>query len=514
MIEGHSILSLGQQAYYLRTGIAHSVGEQVRRFGLRQDSLWTSNNRQLRDRKAGTMTIQSISTIVFLHVLALVPSLGAAETLAAVQDGKALSVRYAIGVWKEAGDGLELPAGCRCLYAGKDLGPGDFRVSARLKLDRMQGTAASFTMNGSHVGFDGRGGKLFIEGPLFIGRDLSPEAAKPLIKPGRAFDLEIARVSGVTRFSIDNHEILCLENWDGPVERIGFRPHRNRMTLQHFKIQGNLVSPSRPFGTPVFTSGQDGYCGYRIPALAVTPKCTVLAICEGRKNSLSDAGEIDLLVKRSTDNGKTWGPQRVVWHDGRNTCGNPCVVVDRETGGIWLASCRNNSRVFMIHSDDDGKTWSTAAEITAGVKKSDWGWYATGPGSGIQIERGPHKGRLVIPCDHGTPKEYWSHVFYSDDHGKTWTLGGTTQQPAVNECQVVELADGTLMLNMRNYNRSQKTRQVALSDDGGTTWKDQRFSETLIEPVCQAAIERYRWPDQDKPGVILFSNPASASAQD
>ena len=149
------------------------------------------------------------------------------------------------------------------------------------------------------------------------------------------------------------------------------------------------------------------------------------------------------------------------------------------------------------------------------MKKDDWTWYATGPGSGIQIEHGPHQGRLVIPCDHieAETRHYYSHVIYSDDHGKTWQLGGSTPEHQVNECEVVELPDGRLMLNMRNYDRASKNRQVALSDDGGATWKEQRFDPALIEPICQAAIERYRWPGErsgeGSKGAILFSNPAS-----
>ena len=101
--------------------------------------------------------------------------------------------------------------------------------------------------------------------------------------------------------------------------------------------------------------------------------------------------------------------------------------------------------MFVTHSTDDGLSWSDPREITADVKRDDWTWYATGPGSGIQIQHGPHQGRLVIPCDHieaGT-KRYYSHVIYSDDHGKSWQLGGSTPQHQVNECEVVELAGRT-----------------------------------------------------------------------
>ena len=286
-----------------------------------------------------------------------------------------------------------------------------------------------------------------------------------------------------------------------------------------------------PASEPVFISGQGGYHTYRIPALAVTPRGTVLAFCEGRRNSGGDSGDIDLVLKRSGDHGQTWSDQQVVWNDGGDTCGNPCPVVDRETGTIWLVmtwnrgddhenqiiagTSKDTRRIFVSSSGDDGRTWSRPREITADVKSTNWTWYATGPGNGIQIERGPRQGRLIIPCDHieADTKHYYSHIIYSDDHGKTWKLGGSTPEPQVNECEVVELSGGRLMLNMRNYDRAKRSRQVAISEDGGLTWKEQRFDEALIEPICQAAIERYRWPDQGKPGVILFSNPASANGR-
>lgn len=286
-----------------------------------------------------------------------------------------------------------------------------------------------------------------------------------------------------------------------------------------------------PSNEPLFIGGQGGFHTYRIPALAVTSKGTVLAFCEGRKDSSGDSGNIDLLVKRSTDHAQTWSQQQVIWDDAGNTCGNPCPVVDRESGTIWLLmtwnrgddhekdivakASKDTRRIFVSRSVDDGRTWSPPREITADVKLADWTWYATGPGNGIQIEDGPHRGRLVIPCDHieaGT-RHYYSHIIYSDDRGQTWKLGGSTPKDRVNECQVVELTGGKLLLNMRNYDRSKKKRQVATSEDGGLTWKEQRFDEALIEPVCQGAISRYRWPGNSDPGVILFSNPASTNGR-
>lgn len=456
------------------------------------------------------------------------------EEFAVVQAGKPLAVRQIGAAWEDAADGLAAAGTGRFLFAAQDLGAGDFRIAARLRLERIEGTAASFVLNDSHVGFDGRGMGLFVEGPLFGGQTRSVGSADQVLKPGVAFTFEAIREQGVTRFLIDDQEIYRLENWDGPAARIGFRPWRNRIAVEQFTLAGTLVEPPAlpvPAGEPLFVSGQDGYHTYRIPALTVTTRGTLLAFCEGRRLGGGDSGDIDLLVKRSTDQGQTWGPQQVIWDDDGNTCGNPCVVVDRQTEAIWLLTTWNRGddhereiiagtstdtrRVFVAVSRDDGLTWSQPQEITKAAKQDHWTWYATGPGSGIQIQHGPQAGRLVIPCDHieADTRHYYSHVIYSDDHGQTWQLGGSTPQHQVNECEVVELAGGRLLLNMRNYDRTKKNRQVATSEDGGLTWKDQRFDPALIEPICQAAIERYRWPTAETASVILFSNPASESGR-
>lgn len=280
-------------------------------------------------------------------------------------------------------------------------------------------------------------------------------------------------------------------------------------TLQFDTYEGHVV--------PVFVRGENGYHTYRIPALLVTQAGTLLAFCEARKNSASDAGDIDLVVKRSSDMGRTWSPMQIIWDDGGNTIGNPCPVVDQTTGTIWMPFCRNNDRVFMTKSTDDGLTWSAPVEITSTVKLTNWHWYATGPGVGIQLEKGPHAGRMVIPCDNtardANNNTVWSsHIIYSDDHGATWQLGGIIT-PNMNECQVVELADGRLMMNMRNSDRSKTNRAVATSEDGGMTWSAITWDSTLVEPICQASFLRYTHANDFGKSRLLFSNPATTSSR-
>jgi len=275
----------------------------------------------------------------------------------------------------------------------------------------------------------------------------------------------------------------------------------------------------------LFKSGTEAYTTFRIPALVISNKGTVLAFAEGRKKGSSDTGDIDIVLKRSEDNGKTWSELKVVWDQGENVCGNPAPVVDKTTGTIYLLltwnlgtdrephiidqTSEDTRRIFVVHSSDDGESWSEPVEITNSVKKGNWTWYATGPCHGIQLEKGENKGRLIIPCDHieAETKKYYSHIIYSDDHGKTWKLGGTTPQDQVNECVVAELSDGNLMLNMRNYDRTKKSRKVSISEDGGLSWSNIYADNILIEPICQAGLSRYSFADQVI-SRLLFSNPA------
>ena len=260
----------------------------------------------------------------------------------------------------------------------------------------------------------------------------------------------------------------------------------------------------------VFAAGTGGYHTHRIPALVVSPEGALLAFCEGRRSSASDHGDIDLLLKRSADGGATWSEQEVVHGEpGDVTIGNPCPVVDRETGTIWLPFCRDNDDVFVTSSTDDGRTWARPRRITSDVKRPEWGWFATGPGVGIQMEHPPHGGRLVVPCDHKVRAgERSSHAFYSDDHGDTWRLGGGID-PGCDECQVVELVDGSLMMNIRMEEHSEGCRAVARSGDGGLTWSPIAHERSLPCPTCQAGF--IRGPDAEGKSRLLFSNPASSN---
>ena len=267
--------------------------------------------------------------------------------------------------------------------------------------------------------------------------------------------------------------------------------------------------------TELFTSGEGGYHTYRIPSLIVAPNGVILAVCEARRSSSSDYGDIDLALRRSHDNGATWDRMEIIAADGENTIGNPCPVVDRDTGTIWLPFCRNNDQVYIMKSTDNGSTWSSPVEITEDVKLPTWSdhgtlgghSYGTGPGHGIQLS----DGRLVIPCWHREGTEEHAHVFYSDDLGLHWRLGGVfgdhTSEPAL-----VQTHDGNLYINIRIY-RGHKRRAYAWSADGGITWGRVCEDENLVDPDCQGSLARFTEEDCFEKNRVLFSNAASTKRE-
>jgi sialidase-1 len=229
------------------------------------------------------------------------------------------------------------------------------------------------------------------------------------------------------------------------------------------------VSP--PPWVDVFTRGEGGYFCIKIPSLTVTPSGALLATGEGRLDSCSDYATTHLVYKRSTDGGATWSPLATLYGEANGTViGNAAPVVVGGTARILVVFCRDNLDVLATSSADDGLTWTLPTLLT-GVTNASWTWVGTGPPAGLQLTTG----RIVIPSYHsstaGDDGELSSgHVMFSDDGGDTWTLGDTFVDDLnfPNECQAVELPDGSLFVNSRGLLTA---RVGALSSDGGQTWQ-------------------------------------------
>ncbi|MGW0498623.1 sialidase family protein, partial [Streptomyces sp. NPDC003007] len=308
---------------------------------------------------------------------------------------------------------------------------------------------------------------------------------------------------------------------------------RLRSTLTATAATGALLAPTAPaHGQPssaaaefeqqvLFKASQDpGYACFRIPAIARTTSGTLLAFAEGRVLNCGDAADIDIVVKRSTDGGRTWGPLRVVTEGAGDTHGNPAPVVDRGTGRILLAETFNTGRTdagncavpcdrtpHLQYGDDDGRTWSEPRDLSGEILPGHWNsWYATGPVHGIQLTRGKHAGRLVF----GVNTETWNGsrvsanhaaLVVSDDGGDSWRVGATDTWPMAqdgtfrqkpSEVTLTERADGALLVSGREQDGTDLGhRSQTLSLDGGDSFATPfRALPDLYTPQVQGATLR------------------------
>lgn len=281
----------------------------------------------------------------------------------------------------------------------------------------------------------------------------------------------------------------------------------------------------------LYAKGEADYNSYRIPGLTITHKGTILAFAEGRKDTHKDHGDINLVLKRSEDGGRTWGDMIVVRDDGLNCCSSPTSVV-LDSGRILLLSTWKTSaepfHYFDIHwfiqySDDDGLTWSEPRQIQDGIVEPEWIMACVGPGHAIQLQNGPHKGRVIASCYHKWEREgdkLWqgrSFFIYSDDRGETWQRGAFVQDGG-NECMSVELSNGDIMLNMREFKRwlddsnINYHRYVAVSADGGETVGPIAYDWNLPSAVCEGSIIRYKH-GHEHDDWLLFMGPTATTRE-
>lgn len=297
----------------------------------------------------------------------------------------------------------------------------------------------------------------------------------------------------------------------------------------------------------LFTAGSGGYTHYRIPGLVVTARGTLLAYCEARHDARGDWGDIDVLLRRSTDGGGTWGERRVLVDvpeeirnpvaEAQNLSGtgtaanNPVAIAEQRSGAVHFLYCAAYARCFYMRSEDDGGTFSPPRDITPVLEgfraQYPWAVIATGPGHGIQLR----SGRLLVPVWMSTGEGGHAHrpsavaTLYSDDHGATWNrgeivaahgalypsrAGGRASVTTIvnpSETVAVELSDGRVMLNIRSESPESR-RAVTVSPDGARAWSAPSFDPELYEPVCMGSIASLS-PLAPGRGRIVFANPDS-----
>ncbi len=262
-----------------------------------------------------------------------------------------------------------------------------------------------------------------------------------------------------------------------------------------------------------------------------------------RRAANADQAKNKIILKRSTDGGRTWGPLTIIADGGERSFNNPCAVVERESGLVLLmfqsypASVGERSkkiqtgydgafvvRNLLMTSADDGVTWSPPHDVTRPTKRPEKvTTMAVGPGIGIQLRHGPHAGRLLFPFNEGPYGQWNIYAVYSDDRGQSWQLGdvapgGLVDTPGggkasdVNEVQFVELKDGAIRANARRWSGT-PFRKTCVSRDGGVTWSKVEEASDLRDPSCMSSIFRYSDPTDGDKSRILYSGPQSTKRE-
>ena len=296
-----------------------------------------------------------------------------------------------------------------------------------------------------------------------------------------------------------------------------------------------LAAPREPEFVDVFVAGKNGFPAVRIPSIVVTKSGALLAFAEGRQN-LGDQAENKIIERRSVDGGKTWSETSVLADDGKRPLNNPCAVVDERSGRVLLMFQSYPERLkeasgqiktgyegddivksYLMQSDDEGARWSAMREVTRQVKRPEKvTTIASGPGIGVQLQ----SGRLLMPFNEGPFGKWNIYAAYSDDGGKTWQRGDIVSDvlipnekggtvSTVNECQLVELSDGSVRFNARRWG-GKAVRKTSLSRDGGQTWSPVEDAPDLVDPGCMASILRV---PAAAPGQLLYSGPRSTKRE-
>ena len=279
----------------------------------------------------------------------------------------------------------------------------------------------------------------------------------------------------------------------------------------------------------IFENGNGTY--YRLPSILVTHNGTVLAACQKRKGSRGDWAESALVLKRSTDGGQTWGPEQTLCERRGHSVFNGNLIEDRQTGEVlatfitfptkagpgwfvktWIPA---GGGFDLIRSRDDGKTWSSSEHHTPAPNADEWrGGAAYNNNHGVQLTRGPHAGRLVLGARVFKTGVYENRakggVVYSDDHGKTWRVGGVgfPEQEAVNgEVALCETSIGEVYVNYRNRRSgNRRCRLYSRSRDGGASFYEEGAEKDLPAHGCNAGLVSFSPAGAKKP-LLLFTYP-------
>ncbi len=432
--------------------------------------------------------------------------------LTIIENGQQLNTNALDGDWIQGNGFIEKSGKGPVLYVDKYVEDADFEMSINMSLDTIGKTTALLLFFHNHFGFDSnskeedKANRFFLYSPA-LDSLLYFDKTEAFITPGNIFEFKVTRVSDSLTFSIDQKRIatINIKQLTYPFQgNIGLRPWRNGIKIYDWKFKGQYSDfPELDF---LFARGEAGYNCFRIPALLETPSGDLLAFAEGRQNSCQDNGDVDLVLKRSTDKGLTWSPLEVIWEDGGNTCSYPTPIIDQQSGriillgigqlgidhfqDIYAGKAEGTRRVYVMYSEDEGKSWSAAKEITSNVKEKNWTYYGLGYTGAIQLKQEQYKDRILIPAYHGEvgSTTNFVHTIYSDDFGDTWQIGKTIRPGGNNEAELIELPNGDIQINMRNDLPHEKYRRIATSADGGVNFEKLHFDDELDGSICLANL--------------------------
>lgn len=286
------------------------------------------------------------------------------------------------------------------------------------------------------------------------------------------------------------------------------------------------IASTQMESTLLWQGNAGGYETYRIPGIVVTARGVILAYGVGRRFIKDgDWSDSDILLRRSIDGGQTWEPSRRIAGNSHGVTDNPVAIADHKKGVVHLLYQHDYARIFYMRSKDDGARFTKPVDVTSALEglRSQFLWtvVALGPGHAIELQ----SGRLLVPVwlaagvqtVRGQRKHAPSAIttLYSDNHGKTWKHGdliaiNSPEMVNPNEMQLIQLADGNVMANIRTGDKAE-LRAVAFSPDGISHWTKPQFDKHLYDPICAASIVRYSAVPKDDRNRILFVNPDSQS---
>lgn len=426
------------------------------------------------------------------------------------------------------------------VHAGEFLYGGDFSMRARLSLPRLGGGGASLIVGGHYHHSDARtdelavrlwldpsDGLLRVTAPgnsqyLIRAEDRVIGRQSEYLKAGEPFDLELSVRGKHFTIRIAGKEVYRAEAYQGLrkdwVGKIGFMPHRGVIHLRDFRAQGRFARVALPH-VNLWELGEDGYFNVRHPVIHATDNGTLLVIAGGRRHDDTHAEpNQDLVLKRSTDGGRTWSKTKVLWDPWNPGDEGPPIeaqmstaVVDRDIDVVFAVSTRQwfdtvtrkwRGGPWIVQSADDGISWTNPKAIRGDFMRH-WQILKT-CASGIQLRHGDYAGRLLLP-GYGVLLDGSEAgcLLISDDHGRTWRQGGITGHGLrIPEPTPVELSDGRVMVNMRFKPGTTRSRTFAISADGGESFGELQTDSALPGPACQGALLGH---DSSN---ILFSNPS------